>query len=47
MNACAAELIVFLTDPLLSSRCRLAAEDLFSLKSVRTAYLRIYSRPQV
>jgi hypothetical protein len=47
MDACAAELLVLLTDPLLSSRCPLAAEDLFSLGLGTTAYLRIYSRLQV
>lgn len=47
IDACAAELFVLLTDPLLNSRCCLAAEDLFSLESGTTAYLRTNSRLQV
>ena len=44
MDACVAELLVLLTDLKLSSRCRLAAEDLFSLESGISAYRDIYSR---
>jgi hypothetical protein len=44
MNSCVAELFALLKDPHLNTRCRRAAEELFSLESGTSAYRQLYSQ---
>ncbi len=43
MNSCVDELLTLLADPLLKSRCRLAAKELFSLESGAFRYAQTYA----
>jgi glycosyltransferase involved in cell wall biosynthesis len=43
MNACVDELFSLLSDPELNARCRLAAEDLFSLETGASKYGEVYA----